>query len=114
MCSGKENASDCDSDCDPPSCGDGFCEFGERSDCTEDCDAFSRVPIEWMGDPQEYVEVADEGATESDSADHQEGCSFGQGAHPQKPGAPLTWAVLGGLIWLRRLWRCSQLQSIGS
>jgi hypothetical protein len=105
VCSGHENASDCDSDCDPPSCGDGLCEFSERLDCSEDCHAFSGVPAEWMGDPRDYLELGEEGntgASRASSADPQEGCSFRQGRHPWKPGALLVCTAIGSLMGLRR------------
>lgn len=120
VCSGKESAEDCDSDCDPPSCGDGLCELSERSSCAEDCEVFSRVPVEWRGDPQDYVEDGedvegvDDGPAESASASHREGCSFGAHRGPLKSESLLTWVVLGGLVVRRRLWRGSHSQAIGS
>ena len=105
VCSGKENTTACGVDCAAPSCGDGLCELSEHLGCATDCDAFSRVPSDWRGDPRDYPEIAEEGETRGtmNGAGSQEGCSFGNPRDTNNPGALLIWSVLGGLIVLRKL-----------
>ena len=39
LCTGSESYEICSSDCSPPSCGNGVCEFGEVGSCDADCSA---------------------------------------------------------------------------
>ncbi len=104
VCSGTENGTNCGSDCKQPTCGDGLCEFSEHFGCPLDCDAFSRVPAEWDGDPADY-QGPDAESTSRDSKtlrNSHQGCGIGRRGVRRDTGAALAWIALGCLIAWRK------------